>query len=338
MIKIIFMNHNRSFRFSIHLTFWVFYFFVVFYLMPDYFGRNLSFFQKIDFKLLLLVIPITYFNELYLLPVLFKKKKYLLYSLLIISILLLATIIYCNYIIECSCSFSFCLSQQLWKFLLPVIFLSLVWVLLSLFEKQKELEKTQKDRLEIELKFLKSQINPHVLFNNLNTVYAQAIKGSDNVADMILMLSENLKYILYQSEENFVPLKKDIDFIENYLEFQKLRTQGINNIIFKKNIDSYKHTIAPMLLIGLIENAFKHSLYKEDEESNIHITLTVINGKLDFECQNEIDVENGKRNTEGFQIGLKNLRKRLEIIYPKKHNFSTEKQNDSFIAKLEIIL
>lgn len=332
------MKINLSMKLIIHLFFWVFYFVVVFFLRPNYESVSISWIDKIDFKLLFVVLSITYLNDQLLLPYFFKKKKYTAYGLITLTLIILITTIHCYYIIDCSCGYGVCLSQNLWDFLLPIIFLSLIWILMYLFEKQKELEQTNKERLEMELKFLKSQINPHVLFNNLNTIYSQAIKGSDNVPDMILMLSENLKYILYQSESNKVPLEKDIDFIDNYFEFQKMRTQGINNIVYTKDIDSFNHSIAPLLLIGLIENAFKHSSYKEDTLSDIVITIKVRDGKLHFICKNEIDDSQDKRNTEGLQIGLKNLSHRLDLMYKDNYSLETIKNDTNFIADLKITL
>ena len=322
----------------IHLFFWVLYFVVVFFLQPYYGNSTVSWIDKIDYELLFMVLGITYLNDQLLLPYFFKNKKYTAYGLIILMLIVLITTIYCYYIIDCSCRYGVCLSQNLWKFVLPIISLSLIWILMSLFEKQKELEQTNKERLKMELKFLKSQINPHVLFNNLNTIYSQAIKGSDAVPDMILMLSDNLKYILYQSESNKVPLEKDIDFIDNYFEFQKMRTQGINNIVYTKDIDSFNYTIAPLLLIGLIENAFKHSSYKEDALSDIVITIKVKDGKLHFVCTNEIDDFQDKSNTEGLQIGLKNIRQRLDLMYKDNYSLEIIKNETNFIADLKITL
>ncbi len=221
---------------------------------------------------------------------------------------------------------------------LPVIFLSFIWVVLQFFDKQKELEEIHKERLEIELKFLKSQINPHVLFNNLNTIYAQAVKGNDNVAEMILMLSENLKYILDQSNDTMVPLEKDVIFIENYLEFQELRTQGINNIFYNKDIDSYNHTIAPLILIDFIENAFKHSVYKDEGESDIVIYLSIKKGKLHFICKNEFDANSQHKKEKGEQIGLKNLKQRLRLIYKDNYNLDIIEGNEMYTVDLKINL
>ncbi len=335
------MNYKFLVKPITHLFFWVLYFFIVFILKPYYGKEPTSWYDRIDIKLLIIVLPLTYANEFFLLPYFFKKKRYLnylTYSFIIIALLFIVTTFYCYYIINCYCEYTICLGSNLWKFLLPLIFLSLIWFLFLLFEKQKQLELSDKERLEIELKFLKSQINPHVLFNNMNTVYAQAVKGSDNVAEMILMLSENLKYILYQSEVKTIALEEEIGFIDNYLEFQKLRTEGINRVIFNKNITSYNYKIAPLLLISLIENAFKHSTYKEDALSDIVIELNVNDGILKFYCSNEFAMDGTTRHTEGFQIGLKNLKKRLHLLYPNTHSFTILKIENTFIAQLEIIL
>ncbi|WP_242202256.1 sensor histidine kinase [Aestuariivivens insulae] len=332
------MKFNLSIKFIIHFLFWAFYIFVVFYLGPTH-GKHMGWHHTIDFRLLSLVLGVTYFNDLFLLPKLFNSKKYLYYALAITALLFIATIFYCYKIVECSCSYTICLSDNFWKILLPIVFLSFIWVLLRLFDHQKELEKTNKERLEMELKYLKSQINPHVLFNNLNTIYAEALKNEDDVAEMILKLSENLKYVLYQSDSNLVGLEKEVDFIDNYLEFEQLRTQGINRITYTKNIDSFNYNIAPLLLIGLVENAFKHGKFKEDDLCDITITLSVKDGLLHFICKNECNpLKSSIKTDKNSQIGLVNLRKRLDLIYKDKYEFTTSQEDDVFIANLKIEL
>ena len=283
---------------------------------------------------MLLVLAITYLNDQLLLPYFFKKRAYSIYAFIILGSLFLVAIFYCECIITSECRLSSCLSNNLWIIALPVVFLSFIWMVLQFFDKQKELEKAHKDRLEIELKFLKSQINPHVLFNSLNTIYAQAIKENDKVAELILMLSENLKYILDQSNDTLVPLEKDIAFIENYLKFQELRTEGINNIIYSKEIDSYNHSIAPLILIDLIENAFKYSVYKNDALSDIYIHLNIQKGKLHFICKNEFEITLQQKKEKREQIGLRNLQQRLHLIY--KDNFVLNINKDRGIYKVEL--
>lgn len=209
---------------------------------------------------------------------------------------------------------------------------------LQFYNKQKELEQVQKERLKMELKFLKSQINPHVLFNSLNTIYGQAIKENERIAEMILMLSENLKYVLNQSTDTLVDLEKDIAFIENYLEFQELRTEGVNRIIYKKEIDSYNHSIAPLILIDLIENAFKHAVYKNDEPSDIEIILKVKQRQLHFQCKNEFDAKSRVEKENSTEIGLKNLNHRLRLIYEDLYSLKISKDNGIFRVDLKIDL
>jgi LytS/YehU family sensor histidine kinase len=208
---------------------------------------------------------------------------------------------------------------------------------MEFFEKQKELEKAYSDKLEIELKFLKSQINPHVLFNSLNTIYAQALKKDEDIAEMILMLSENLEYVLNQSNDVMVSLEKDISFIENHLEFKALRTQGIYNIIYKKEIDSYKYSIAPLVLVDLIENAFKYALYKANELSDISIFMGIQKGQLHFTCENEFDSSSQKRKKKN-EIGLKNARQRLALLYKNKHTLDIRSDNGIFLVELKMDL
>ena len=285
--------------------------------------------------MLILVSSIAYFNDQLLLPYYFNRKNYLTYTL-IVFVLLFSSVFFYSFFLLGNQNIFTCFSINFWVILIPFIFLSFVWVVLRFYEKQKELEKAQKDRLEIELKFLKSQINPHVLLNSLNTIYAQALKESDAIAAMILMLSENLKYVLNQSTDTLVDLEKDLTFIDNYLTFQKLRTQGIINIIYKKEVDSYNHTIAPLILIDLIENAFKYKINKDGELSNINIYLSVQNGKLHFICKNEFEINSKKEKTT--QIGLKNLQKRLFLIYNNNYVLNINKNNGMYIVDLKINL
>ncbi len=328
------IKHKTIIKFIVHALFWVFYIIVLFLFDPPY-ENNINWYSKIELDILLLVSGIAYLNDQLLLPYFFKKKYYSAYAFIIFVLIFIATIFYSYYLMGNFNIFT-CFSINYGVILTPLIFLSLIWVVLRFYEKQKELEKAHNDRLEIELKFLKSQINPHVLFNSLNTIYAQALKESDTIAEMILMLSENLKYVLNQSTDTLVDLEKDLTFIDNYLEFQKLRTQGINNISYKKEIDSYNHSIAPLILIDLIENAFKHAVYKGGELSNINIYLSVQNGKLHFYCENEFDInlEKGKST----QIGLKNLQQRLLLIYKDNYKLNINKKNGTFKVDLKINL
>ena len=328
-------KHKTIIKLLIHLLFWIFYIVILFVFDPPfYYEININWYDKIELDLMSLVLGLTYLNEFFLLPFFIKKKYYKSYTVIVFGLIYIATTIYCYDILDSDCAIPTCFSNNIWIICLPLIFFSLIWIFSEFFEKQKELDKLKSDRLELELKFLKSQINPHVLFNNLNTIYALAIKENETIAEMILMLSENLKYVLNQTNDTFVDLKKDIAFIENYLEFQELRTKGVKNIIYTKKIDSYNHYIAPLILIDLIENAFKYAVYKDDELSDIVININILDGNLHFTCENEFDSTLENKKEEKTQIGLKNLRYRLQLIY--KDNYELSITNSKQVYKVDL--
>ncbi|WP_341215943.1 histidine kinase [uncultured Wocania sp.] len=223
------------------------------------------------------------------------------------------------------------MSDYLWQTLVPLIFFSFIWMLYRFLDEQAEVEQIKKEHTEMELKFLKSQINPHVLFNNLNTIYSYTLEKPNEAADLILMLSDNLKHVLYESNSETISLEKEIQFIDNYIKFQKLRTEGTKQIHYSKNINSFHHKIAPLLLITIIENAFKHSTLN----SAISIRIIVENGILECICENDFNKEKVSEND--FKIGLQNLEKRLELIYKGTYNFTIEKA-ESFKVYLKLNL
>jgi len=277
-----------------------------------------------------ILILIVYGNNQILLPYFIKKKWYIIYAFVFMLISFLATQLYCNVFAECGCSIKKCLSDYLWQTLTPLIFFSFIWMLFRYKEKQDEVEYIKQEHTKMELQFLKSQINPHVLFNNLNTIYAYSLQKPKETPELILKLSDNLKHVLYESNAEKIALTKELSFIDNYIDFQKIRTQGTKQIIYTKEIDVETYTIAPLLLITIIENAFKYSKVN----TTISIKIKVINGVLECICKNEYDVDQ-KNLKEG--IGLQNLEKRLALLYKEDYTFSINKEQE-FIAHLKMNL
>ena len=298
----------------VHILFWMLFVFVSLFLFSSYHWTDNPFLQYV-----LLLVVIVYFNNVVLLPFFVKKKLYVIYVLVFTAIAFLGTQLYCYAFAQCGCSLFKCLSDYLWQSLVPLIFFSFIWILYRFIDKQEEVEAIKKEHVEMELKFLKSQINPHVLFNNLNTIYSYALEKPNEVPEMVLMLSDNLKHVLYESNAKTISLEKEIQFIDNYMKFQKLRTEGVKQIHYKKSIDSYNHEIAPLLLITVIENAFKHSTLN----SKISIDIKVENTILECICENDFDKE--KVSTTDFKIGLQNLEKRLDLIYKDRYTFKIDK-------------
>jgi len=310
----------------VHILFWILFVFVSLFLFSNYYWKENPFLQYVS-----LLVVIVYVNNFFLLPFFVRKKFYALYVFVFVAISFLATQLYCYAFAQCGCTIVKCLSDYLWQSLVPLIFFSFIWILFRFIDKQEEVEIVRKEHAEMELKFLKSQINPHVLFNNLNTIYSYSIEKPNETPELILMLSDNLKHVLYESNEQTISVEKEIQFIDNYIKFQKIRTEGVKQIRYKKSIDSYQHQIAPLLLITIIENAFKHSTL----QSNIVIDILVENGVINFSCENDFNAK--KVSSNDFKIGLQNLEKRLELIYKGDYTFNIDKK-DRFIVTLKIDL
>ncbi|WP_452601146.1 sensor histidine kinase [Pontimicrobium sp. MEBiC06410] len=310
----------------VHLLFWALFVIVSLFLFSKYYWRENPFLQYAS-----ILVVIVYVNNLVLLPFFVKKRLYALYIFVFAAISFFATQLYCNVFAQCGCSIMKCLSDYLWQTLVPLIFFSFVWVLYRFIDKQEEVERIKKEHTEMELKFLKSQINPHVLFNNLNTIYSYAIEKPNEVPDLILMLSDNLKHVLYESNAETISLEKELQFLDNYIKFQKLRTEGVKQIFYATEIESKHNVIAPLLLITIIENAFKHSTLNSD----ISISIKEQDAVLVCTCSN--DYKKDSVTTEDFNIGLQNLEKRLQLMYNNRYEFTIVK-GEQFVVTLKLNL
>ncbi len=202
-------------------------------------------------------------------------------------------------------------------------------------EENKDLEnkflQTQLQLKEQELKFLKMQIHPHFLFNSLNTIYGFALKKGEEAPEMILKLSNLLDYILYQVDKPFVLLEEEIHHLEDYISLEKMRFHDTLQVSFNKDYINDNLQIAPMLLIPFVENSFKHGAII-DGVLKVDINLKTENNKLLFEIENFSSEEKDTKNG----IGLENIKKRLLMLYPDKHQLKIEEKNASFKVNLEI--
>lgn len=187
-----------------------------------------------------------------------------------------------------------------------------------------------------ELNYLKSQTNPHFLFNTLNGIYALAREKSDLTADIVLKLSDILRYMLYETQSESVPIFKEIEIIENYIELQKIRYDETLKVTFEKNIDNQYQEVPPLLLIHLIENAFKHGASESLSKSYILITLRVKKGELNFTIKNST-ANNESSEMVKENIGLTNLRRQLSLLF-KDYQLNIKRTDKYFIATLDINL
>ncbi|PKA99254.1 GHKL domain-containing protein [Flavobacteriaceae bacterium MAR_2009_75] len=202
---------------------------------------------------------------------------------------------------------------------------------------QQEVEKLRSSIQESELQFLKSQINPHFLFNNLNNLYSYALEGSSKTPEIILEMSGVLRYMLYECKEKYVPLQKEIEQLSNFIKLYKLQIEERGLVNFKEgNIDT-SYRIAPLILVVFIENAFKHSQSGQSKNIKIDIEVSMEGDLLMFVCKNNFEsVESMDTVAKG--IGLKNVKKRLELLYPNMHKLDINEQERQFSVFLTMQL
>ena len=204
--------------------------------------------------------------------------------------------------------------------------------------KQREVEALKSAVQESQLQFLKSQINPHFLFNNLNNLYAHAIENSPKTPKIILELSSVLRYMLYETKTPFVPLKKEIEQVKHFININELQIEERGEVALKTTNIRADYQIAPLILIVFIENAFKHSTASLSDKIVIDIQITLTeDGILEFYCKNNHQLES---NTENLSkgIGLENVRKRLELLYPDAHDLSIFHDENWYEVKLQLDL
>jgi sensor histidine kinase YesM len=213
---------------------------------------------------------------------------------------------------------------------------STIYKLLQIwFTSEKKKKEIENQALISELSFLKSQVSPHFLFNTLNNIYALSLSGSEKSSEAILKLSQLLRYMLYESENRKVPLEKEEEYLHNYIELQKMRLKEDVKIIFSTEGNITGHFIEPMLLIPFVENAFKHGV-NYSQRSWIEITLVVQNNDLLFSVSNSLHKNTVAEKDSG--IGLNNVKRRLELLYPGKYSLSVQKTEQEFKVNLKLNL
>ena len=205
------------------------------------------------------------------------------------------------------------------------------------FRKLKETaQKLRIEKQEAELNYLKSQTNPHFLFNTLNNIYSLARDKSDVAPESILRLSKILRFMLYEAGGEYVAIEQELKIISDYIELEKLRYDESLQINFNYDIEDMKQALPPLLLTPLVENAFKHGVSETRLHPFVDIHLTVKNRSLNFLVRNSSEPTSGE-NIVRENIGLSNLRRQLELLY-KDYNLSVQQNGSSFIASLKINL
>lgn len=282
---------------------------------------------------LFLAFPV-YVHNLKILPLFFGKRIWFGVLLFVLNIGLFATI---------SIYFLSVVTQRFeWRMVYNMIgILVLVLFVSSSLKVARDSFIRRQEEKDAELKLLKAQLNPHFLFNTLNNLYGLSVVKSDKLPNLMLKLSDLLRYSLYDTKDKYVPLEKEIRYLENYMSLENIRLEDKTDIKFSKNGNVSSKQIAPMLLIVFVENAFKHLGNNADGKSFVKVEINIEDNTLYFRCENSFATlakhsENMEKGKSG--IGLQNAKKRLLLMYPEKYEFKISESQNDFVVELNLKL
>lgn len=324
-----------------HIAFWLLYFFFWIFLYKQALGTSKAI--ENAFSTIILHGTVSYFNNYYLIPTLLQFRKYIQYFFSVIFSISFICFIHIIFLLWSDLienaekyslwSFEFFINDAISVSYTLAITMALLFFK-QWFEKERLTTKLEKLNIETELKFLKSQINPHFLFNSLNSIYALTLSKSDKAPEVILKLSDILRYILYEGGEKTVELKKEIEYLKSYLELEKVRFGERLKLSINLNGDFSGKEISPMILLPFVENSFKHGVNSTIGDSFINIKIISEKDLLKFEIENNKIPTHNKTVLPNSGIGINNVKKRLMLIYPDKHNIYIEENSDTYKVKL----
>jgi len=208
-------------------------------------------------------------------------------------------------------------------------------LLLDYATVQRRLGEMAKEKAEAELNFLKSQINPHFLFNSLNSVYFLIDKNNEEARKALHRFSEMLRYQLYECRDDKIAIEKEIGFLQDYVDLQKLRKDENYSVEFISSAEVKGFAIEPLLLMSFVENAFKHISHNSNKKNFVKLDLGRSNGFFKFSVENSKEAKQFKTG-EHSGIGLKNVKRRLELLYPNKHELEIHQTEELFRVELKI--
>lgn len=277
---------------------------------------------------------VVYINLFLLFPKYFFRKKYIIYSLFLFVTISSGTFTLRLLFPSGNSSFSLPIFQHFVNLFFIVVITSSFKLFREYSRKQELLIRAENEQLKTELNLLKSQVNPHFLFNTLNNLYGLITQNQNGQASEItLKLSELMRYILESTKTEKVSLKKEIQFLKDYLVLEKIRLSPKADIRFEVYRLEKDIFVAPLLFIPLVENTFKHGLQSISDSSFAHFSLSRQGNEIYFEAQNSVGKNLSKAKSG---TGLKNLRKRLELMYPEKHLLEVEQNEGIFKVILQI--
>ncbi|MEO9870739.1 sensor histidine kinase [Ekhidna sp.] len=222
----------------------------------------------------------------------------------------------------------------------PILVSSLLKITIDLTIRQHLMVSLEKERTDSEAKFLKSQLSPHVLFNNLNNIYSFALHKSKQTPNLILKLADVMRYMLYETKEHQVPLIKELEHLDSYVELQRLQLENRGELSFEQKGNPKSKLIAPMMLISFVENCFKHASAGSIDDLQIIIQVEIKDNQINLFTQNTYSPREGDAEDQLQEggIGLENVKRRLELLYPNEHELIIKELSNLYIVNLSIRL
>ncbi len=345
------LNKSSQIKFLLHVLLWGVV--IVFVIREDIINQNARL-QCTDIGIYLFSFLcfafVSYFNIRVLIPRFFIRKKYVLYFIFLASGIALCGFllmllhhfvlnkVFNNSIIlqkELMKPFRF-MTHMIFSCATMVVFTSIIYIVgewMRTNELALKYKDAEKEKIIAELKALKAQINPHFLFNTLNNLYSLSLEKSDKTPVVIVKLSELMSYILYECKSEQVPIKNEMEFISNYIDLEKYRFEDRLTLRFTHEIDDLSLLIAPLLFIAFIENAFKHGFGSGRNEILIHLQAKA--GKIYF-CIENSTIKNDENNSHKNGLGIENAKRRLDLIYPNRHELLIKNTGNRFRVELSI--
>ena len=327
----------------LHVVFWLLVFAMMMMAGPGNHNTSMEVVRKlIHISFYMLVV---YINLGYLIPRFLSQKNFMTYVLLLLAMVAVFTpikvmLLYITYDEVDPREFLVMNQQYIFLLLFMIASGSTIIRIISDWQRhQRDRKDLETQQMQSEIKFLKSQINPHFLFNTLNSLYALTLKKSDNAPEIVIKLSEMMRYMLYECNERRVPLQKEVNYIQNYLALEALRQSGQADIQFKVEGQVTDQTIAPLIFIPFLENSFKHGLNHQISDGYVRVVMKVFENKMLLRILNSKPdrIPNLSDKTTGG-IGLANVQRRLNLLYPGQYKLDIEDNEKEHIVELSLDL
>ena len=344
-------SNDYGISYKHHITFWAIYF-IFNTLRWGSIHDDLLYSLKTNLIGFPIHIALSYFNVYYLMPKFVYNKKYVTYALFVLGSLLIMLLVKFNltyYLVSTNVmpestevvntlTMNYAITTMLGE-LYVVSFVTAIKITADWLQENNKLHNLEKRQLTTELKFLRSQVSPHFFFNTLNNIYSLTLEKSDKAPEVILKLSELMRYLLYATNEQRQDLTNEIDCIQNYIDLERIRFDDSLEVDMQLSGNLEHKKIAPMLLIPLIENCFKHGASQNIGKMHIDIEIKVVGDELFFRVSNTIPKKRDYSNSypRGGGIGLSNVKKRLELGYERNdYDLKIFEKNNTFNVELKL--